>query len=115
MVQLLSDIIKEARPKQALKNLTLFAPLVFSGNLFLPDKFATVLKCAHIFTLLTSSIYIFNDILDWKEDIIHPAKKHRPIAAGKLPISYAVSSALIISVFSIIGSLFINKSLLSIL
>ena len=95
MFQLLSDIIKEARLKQALKNLTLFAPLVFSGNLFLPEKFATVLKCTLIFTLLTSSIYIFNDILDVLNDRFHPFKKNRPIARGSLPIPVA----LFISIF----------------
>jgi 4-hydroxybenzoate polyprenyltransferase len=90
MVQLLSDLIKEARPKQALKNLTIFAPLVFSGNLFLADKFATVFKCAIIFTLMTSSIYIFNDILDLIYDRFHPFKKNRPIAKGTLPVPVAL-------------------------
>lgn len=90
MVQLLCDLIKTIRPKQTLKNLALFAPLVFSGNLFERAKFLTVFRCAFIFTILTSSIYIFNDILDLPKDRLHPFKKERPIAKGTLPLPTAL-------------------------
>lgn len=90
MVQLLPDIIKTIRPKQALKNLAIFAPLVFSGNLLILERFLTVLASTIIFTLLTSSIYIFNDIIDLPKDKLHPIKKNRPIAKGTFPIPVAL-------------------------
>lgn len=102
MVQLLSDLIKTIRPKQALKNLALFTPLVFSGNLFVLKKFLTVSRCAIIFTILTSSIYIFNDIIDLPRDRLHPFKKKRPIAKGSFPLP----AALFISIVGLFISLY---------
>lgn len=103
MVQLLSDLIKTARPKQALKNLALFAPLVFSGNLFVLGKFLIALRCTIIFTILTSSIYIFNDIIDLPRDQLHPFKKNRPIAKGSLPLP----AALFVSIVGLFSALYL--------
>lgn len=90
MAQLLSDLIETIRPKQALKNLALFAPLIFSGNLFVLAKFLIILRSAVIFTILTSSVYIFNDIVDLSRDRLHPFKKRRPIAKGSFPVPVAL-------------------------
>lgn len=94
MVQVLVDIIKSARPRQALKNLSLFAPLVFSGRLFDTSSFFTVLWCAFIFSILSSSVYIINDIVDMPRDQLHPFKKNRPIASGRLPLPVALFLAI---------------------
>ena len=90
MVQLFSDIIKTIRPKQALKNLALTAPLVFSGNLFVPDKILSVIWAIVSFTFLTSAVYLINDIFDLPRDQLHPFKKNRPIASGSLPLPVAL-------------------------
>lgn len=95
MVQLLSDLIKTARPKQALKNLAILAALVFSGNLFLPGKLITALWATVIFTILTSSVYLFNDIIDLPKDRLHPFKKNRPVAKGSLPVPAALFISII--------------------
>ncbi len=71
------------------------APLVFSGNLFVAEKFWAALQCVFIFTILTSSVYLVNDIIDLPRDRLHPLKKSRPIACGKLPISIALFIAII--------------------
>lgn len=91
-------LIKSARPRQWIKNLALYAPLFFSGFLFFkpatgPAYFWVVTYAVGIFSLLTSSIYIINDIIDRKEDAKHPFKKNRPIASGKLPIPVAWTAA----------------------
>lgn len=83
-------LVKEARPRQWLKNLSLYIGLVFSGWLFLAEKFWTVTLAWVIFSILTSSVYIFNDIVDVNSDRNHPFKKFRPIASGKLPIGVAL-------------------------
>lgn len=103
MVQFLSDLIKTIRPKQTLKNLALFAPLIFSGNFFVLEKFLIVLRCTIIFTVLTSSIYIFNDIIDIPRDRLHPFKRKRPIAKGTFPLP----SALFISIVGLFLALYL--------
>lgn len=83
-------LVKEARPRQWLKNLSLYTGLVFSGWLFLAEKFWTVTLAWVIFSILTSSVYIFNDIVDVNSDRNHPFKKSRPIASGQLPVGIAL-------------------------
>lgn len=92
-------ILKTARPRQWIKNAALYAALFFSGFLFyVPvdgiSYFLTVSYAFIIFSILTSSIYIINDIIDVKEDQKHPFKNKRPIAAGDLPIPIAAFAAL---------------------
>jgi decaprenyl-phosphate phosphoribosyltransferase len=88
-------LLKEARPRQWLKNLVLFTGLVFSGWLFIPEKFWTVVGALLIFSLLTGSTYIFNDILDLSSDRKHPFKKKRPLASGELPVELALFTSLV--------------------
>ncbi|MFH0942745.1 MAG: UbiA prenyltransferase family protein [Candidatus Beckwithbacteria bacterium] len=83
-------LFKEARPRQWLKNLSLYTGLVFSGWLFWGEKLWTVTAAWVIFSILTSSVYIFNDVVDVNSDRNHPFKKFRPIASGKLPIGVAL-------------------------
>ncbi len=86
MVQTLYLILKTARPRQWLKNFAVFAPLVFSGFFFyqFPHYFQRVIETFILFSVLSSSIYIINDIVDRESDRKHPFKKKRPIASGKL-------------------------------
>ena len=90
-------IIKSARPGQWVKNIVLFAPIIFSGFLFLPGMLATVTYAFILFCLISSSIYIFNDIIDVKKDREHPFKKNRPIASGKLPMETAIVTFLMLA------------------
>lgn len=94
MVKLLYELARATRPRQAIKNLALFAALIFTGNLFVPEKLLTVFKAFLIFSLLTSSKYIFNDIIDLSWDRRHPVKKNRPVASGALPIPIALFAAI---------------------
>ncbi|MFC1711146.1 UbiA prenyltransferase family protein [Patescibacteria group bacterium] len=94
MAKLFYLIFISARPIQWLKNLVLFTGLVFTGWLFLPDKFIRVLVATIIFCILTSCVYIFNDIIDAAKDRKHPLKKNRPIASGKLPVPLALFAAI---------------------
>lgn len=89
MGELLFGLLKTIRPRQWIKNLSMYAALVFSGNLFVPENFWQVTASVFIFSILVSSIYIFNDIMDAPLDRMHPFKKNRPIAAGRVPVSVA--------------------------
>lgn len=70
------------RPKQWIKNLFLFAALLFSRNMDKPQYVMTVLYAFLCFCMISSTVYIFNDIHDVEKDRQHPRKSMRPIAAG---------------------------------
>ncbi|MDQ3239249.1 MAG: decaprenyl-phosphate phosphoribosyltransferase [bacterium] len=82
-------IIKTLRPRQWLKNLTLYAGILYTGRMFVVLDFVTVTAAFIIFCMVTSSVYVFNDIIDAPKDRLHPFKKKRPIASGALPVRHA--------------------------
>lgn len=90
MVQVFRLILESARPRQWLKNFALFAALVFSGQLFIVSSFLRVVFAFLIFSFLTASVYLFNDVVDAPLDRKHPYKRRRPIASGTLPTSIAL-------------------------
>ncbi|MFZ5437950.1 MAG: UbiA prenyltransferase family protein [Patescibacteria group bacterium] len=99
-LKILYLLLKSARPRQWLKNFALYAALFLSGFLFYvpqqgPAYFWTVTYAFFIFCILTSSIYLINDIVDAEEDSQHPYKKKRPIASGELPIPIAAFVAML--------------------
>src|SRR6266705_6060151 len=70
----------ELRPQQWLKNLLVLAPLLFSQNLFIPAATEKALIAFVLFCLISSSVYVLNDVRDREQDQLHPTKRHRPIA-----------------------------------
>lgn len=94
MAQILYLILKTARPRQWLKNVAVFAALVFSGFLFWPDFVLRVLFAFLLFCGMSSVVYILNDIVDAPADRKHPYKRKRPIASGDLSLPYAVYVAI---------------------
>lgn len=97
----LSSIIKATRPIQWIKNLSLFAALIFTGTLYIKPYYTTVFWAFITFNLVTSAAYVFNDIIDLKSDRLHPIKKDRPIASGKLPIIVALTVSVLLATLSI--------------
>lgn len=83
-------LLQTVRPRQWLKNLALFAALVFSGLLFEAEMLEITIAAAIAFCLVSSGVYIMNDLVDVKADRLHPFKKKRPIASGQLPVGIAV-------------------------
>jgi 4-hydroxybenzoate polyprenyltransferase len=90
---MLKLIIKSMRPRQWPKNAFLLAALVFDQKLF--DSYSLLRSLAGlvIFCILSGCVYIINDITDIEADRHHPTKCNRPIASGKLPIQWAVITA----------------------
>lgn len=84
------NIIKLLRPLQWIKNFFIFIPLIFAGEIFNTEKLQTTLITALVFCLVASSMYILNDILDQKQDRLHPTKKNRPIASDKISSKKAI-------------------------
>lgn len=106
--QTISDSFVTFRPVQWLKNLSLYAPLVFWGALFRPEGFAKVLQAFLIFCAVSSAMYVVNDLLDAPRDRLHPYKKYRPIASGKLDVLLAVVTALLLLVASLTAAYFLE-------
>ncbi len=98
-----AQLFRVARPIHWIKNLSLFAALIFSGNLFDPAMYLNVVLAFISFSFATSATYIFNDIFDAKLDRLHPIKKERPIASKKLSVAAAsiLLLALLFASFSI--------------
>ena len=90
------SLIKVARPIHWTKNLSVFAALIFTGNLYDKPHFLEVFWAFWAFNFAASCTYIFNDIFDAKRDRLHPIKRFRPIASGKLPISLAIIECLVL-------------------
>jgi 4-hydroxybenzoate polyprenyltransferase len=104
---LLVELVKLCRPLHWTKNFALFAAIIFAGSLFDRVLFGKVVWAFLSFNLITSATYIFNDIMDAERDRLHPFKKFRPIAAGKIPVSFAV----FVLIFLILLSLWMASSL----
>lgn len=85
MGHLFFSLLKSARPRQWLKNFAIFTTILFTGQLFSGDLLWRSLTAFLAFCLLSSSNYIFNDILDAPKDRRHPFKRFRPIASGRMP------------------------------
>lgn len=101
-------VLKLVRPRQWIKNLALFAAIVFSGQFFDGDIFIKVFLGFISFTFLSSSSYVINDILDVKKDKLHPFKKARPIASGKISIPEAVLIFFAIIIISFAIALYLD-------
>jgi 4-hydroxybenzoate polyprenyltransferase len=103
-------VIKSARPKQWIKNLFIFAPLLFSQNLFEIPLLIKSITAFIAFCLLSSSLYILNDIRDLEEDKHHPIKSKRPLASGKISKSQAWIAFSVLLVLSVaVSLLFLNQ------
>ncbi len=112
---MLKSILKEMRIYQWIKNTFVLIPLVFDRQLFLIEPLTRTIIGFFLFCLVSSSVYLINDILDVEADRKHPKKKARPIASGDLPIPIAIGSAVFLILVSITGAYFLSKPFLFIL
>jgi 4-hydroxybenzoate polyprenyltransferase len=96
-------LLKTMRPRQWTKNAFLFAALVFDGKLFHLADFLRTLAGFGLFCLISSAVYIFNDLLDVESDRQHPVKKNRPIASGKLPVWMAMAAGIVLVLFTLVA------------
>lgn len=94
-------IIKTMRPIEWIKNLFVFAPIFFAHEASDLEKLALVSLVFLSFSLMSSAVYIFNDIHDRELDRTHPTKRHRPIASGALSVGLAAGSAVMLAVSSL--------------
>jgi 4-hydroxybenzoate polyprenyltransferase len=110
-------IIRAVRPRQWIKNLVIFAALIFANQLDDPMAVWLVFQTFLVFCVTTSAVYLLNDVFDIERDKLHPFKSKRPIASGLipersatiialgliviiLPLSYIISPALFLAILA---------------
>ena len=83
------ELVKLMRPKHYIKNFLILVSITFDRNLFNPAVLGQVMLGFAAFCLLTSAVYVVNDIRDVESDRQHEVKRNRPIASGAVPIPAA--------------------------
>ncbi|MEO7331685.1 MAG: UbiA prenyltransferase family protein [Minicystis sp.] len=94
-------MIRSLRPQQWVKNLFVLAPIVFAKELTRPALLVSAAGAFAIFCLLAGAVYTLNDLVDAPADRVHPVKRFRPIASGRVPVPVAkamVAGLVVISI-----------------
>lgn len=105
------------RPRQWSKNLFVYAALIFTNNI--PISFADYVRWHNflittlafaLYCLLSGGVYLVNDVVDREQDRLHPEKRKRPIASGRLPWRVALIAGVIFGVGGVIASFAVNRN-----
>lgn len=94
-------VLEAMRPRHWIKNAFVLPAILFSGHFTDPVAWARALWAVAVFCFLSSAAYLFNDVLDRHCDRLHPIKKDRPVASGRLSVRGALAAA---AVLALIGS-----------
>lgn len=113
-------IIEGSRPRQMIKNGLVLVPLFFTVNIWFSTSdlsgMTTIVVKAFaalgIFILLSAAIYLFNDSVDVEKDRMHPKKKLRPIASGKISVHKAYAVSLLMMIAALAASLYISSPMI---
>lgn len=100
--------LKLMRVDQYVKNVIVLLPLLFSGQLFEDGKIFPTLLGVLFFCLISSAVYLMNDIADADADARNPAKSHRPIPSGKVSKRNAYIMCGILAAIAIFGSFMLH-------
>lgn len=111
----LKNILKLMRIKHYLKNGLIFLPLIFNSQLFEIKPLLMTFYGFISFCLISSAVYVINDIKDVEKDRMHKIKKNRPIASGAISIKEAILLFIVLTISSLCINIFIIKEFGSIL
>ena len=106
-------MLRLLRPRQWIKNLLLFAALVFAKQLFVPRSVGLAALAFVAFCLASSSVYVVNDLVDAERDRQHPEKRLRPIASGEIPARAAALTAGALTIVALAIGLAIGREFLA--
>lgn len=110
-LDLAAAVIREMRLKHWPKNLIVFAPLLFSGHFNERALVYDAAGCFISFCLISSGIYVVNDLVDVTADRQHPIKRNRPIASGALGLKMACVLAFVLVLAGFVMSFACRPSL----
>lgn len=100
------------RPRQWVKNLLIYAALFFNPKIISLNSILEVSAGFLVFSLLSSGVYLFNDVLDVERDKLHPIKSKRPIASGDLPSRTALILSAVLVALSLAGAYLLTQNFL---
>lgn len=98
---MLDQYIKLIRPHQWTKNVFIFLPVFFAGQIMDTHLWGRLIITFFAFSFTASAVYCVNDIRDVEADKKHPVKRKRPIASGSIPVKFALSIAIVLFIISI--------------
>jgi 4-hydroxybenzoate polyprenyltransferase len=101
-------MIKQLRPKQWTKNLLVLASAIFAGTFLELHTMYNALLAFCCFSLVASTVYIINDVIDVEKDRVHPEKCKRPIASGAISVQFAIIMGIILFCCSMFVSFKLN-------
>jgi 4-hydroxybenzoate polyprenyltransferase len=104
----LKALLKTMRPKQWTKSVFIFAALVFDRKLTHVPALLHTIVTAILFSLVSGTVYIINDLVDMEKDRQHPTKRNRPLPSGQLSPKVAIAAAIVLPVVCISLALWIN-------
>ncbi len=104
-------IFQSLRPRQWTKNLVVFAGIIFSGNIFNWSMQCKVWLTFVAFCAVVGAGYLVNDVIDREQDRVHPVKRTRPIASGRLGAGTALAVSLLLVTVFIGGGLLVDPLL----
>lgn len=104
-------IFQAMRPSQWVKNVIIYTAILFNGKLFDAQLFWITSLTFVIFCAISSASYLVNDLIDAPLDRLHPSKRYRPIASGKLTIQDATFVLFILVIVSVVGALLLQIGL----
>jgi 4-hydroxybenzoate polyprenyltransferase len=106
----LSDWVRLLRPPQWIKNLFVFGPLLFSGRAFNADALLDSVLAFIAFCLASSGVYAVNDVIDQEADRVHPVKRLRPVAAGRINARSAIVAGVALAASGIVVAWLVNPN-----
>ncbi len=107
---MLKHLLRAMRPRQWIKNLLIYAALLFDQQLFAIQPFLAITAGFVLLCFAASSIYLINDLADAEQDRQHPKKRNRPIASGALPVRTAQISIIIFILIALGFGFFLKTS-----
>jgi 4-hydroxybenzoate polyprenyltransferase len=108
---MLINLFKTMRPKQWPKNVFVFTALVFVEELFMPVPLLKTITAFVLFCLMSSVVYLINDLADIEKDRRHPTKRLRPLPSGQLKPSVAIATAVLIPLVALPLCFLLNPQL----
>jgi 4-hydroxybenzoate polyprenyltransferase len=93
---MLRALIQTMRPRQWIKNGVIYAALVFDRQLLLLEPFLRTTAGFVLLCVLSSAVYLLNDLTDIEKDRLHPRKRHRPLPSGRLSPRVALAAAILL-------------------
>jgi len=105
---MLLALVQTMRPKQWTKNIFIFAALIFDHQLFRRGPFLRILAGFVLLCLLSSAVYLINDLADIEQDRLHPKKRNRPLPSGRLRPAAATAAAVLFIAIALPLALLLN-------